>query len=147
MTRAVFADTSGWLAVVVARERRHAAAVAAYGRLLRDGVQIVTTNLVVAEMHALVVRERGSEAGAQLLDRLYGDPSHEVRFVDRELEASATDRWLRPFRDHAFSLTDAVSFEVMRREGIRTALALDRHFAVAGFELVPGEAPVRRGKR
>lgn len=136
MNRAVFADTSGWLPVVIAREAHHAAAVEAYARLVKRGARVVTTNLVVAEMHALVVRERGAEAGVGLLDRLYTDPAHEVRFVDRELEASATDRWLRVFRERRFSLTDAVSFEVMRRESIRAAFALDRHFAVAGYELL-----------
>jgi predicted nucleic acid-binding protein len=30
-----------------------------------------------------------------------------------------------------------VSFEVMRERGIRQALALDEHFTLAGFELVP----------
>jgi predicted nucleic acid-binding protein len=33
-------------------------------------------------------------------------------------------------------LCDAVSFEVMRRERITSALATDRHFAVAGFDIV-----------
>ena len=36
------------------------------------------------------------------------------------------------------SLVDCVSFEVMRRRGITRAFAFDRHFADAGFELVPG---------
>jgi predicted nucleic acid-binding protein len=36
------------------------------------------------------------------------------------------------------SLVDFVSFELMRREGIRTAFTFDRHFAEQGFECVPG---------
>jgi predicted nucleic acid-binding protein len=36
------------------------------------------------------------------------------------------------------SLVDCVSFEIMRREGLRAAFALDDHFAGSGFELVPG---------
>jgi predicted nucleic acid-binding protein len=31
---------------------------------------------------------------------------------------------------------DAVSFEVMRRTKVKEAFAYDRHFTVAGFELV-----------
>jgi predicted nucleic acid-binding protein len=56
--------------------------------------------------------------------------------VDRDLRLAAVERWLRPYDDQAFSLTDAVSFEVMRRGRIRRALALDRHFATAGFEIL-----------
>lgn len=132
----VFVDTSGWLPVYVVREAHHEAAVRTYTGLLERRTRVVTTNLVAAEMHALIVRRVGPDAGTEFLDRLHADPAHEVRFVDRELEAAATDRWLRAFRDQRFSLTDAVSFEVMRREGIRSALALDRHFALAGYELL-----------
>ena len=49
----------------------------------------------------------------------------------------AVDRWLRRFADQQLSMADAVSFEVMRERGIRQALALDEHFTLAGFELVP----------
>lgn len=58
-------------------------------------------------------------------------------FVDRDLERAAVDRWLRRFNDQRLSLADAVSFEVMKARGIRQALALDEHFAMAGFERVP----------
>ena len=36
-------------------------------------------------------------------------------------------------KDQAFSLIDAVSFEVMRRHKLTHAFAFDRHFAIAGF--------------
>ena len=35
------------------------------------------------------------------------------------------------------SLVDCVSFEIMRRGGIRRAFSFDPHFREAGFELVP----------
>ncbi len=136
MSRPAFVDTSGWLVVLIKREPRHEAAVAAYSRLLAGGTRFVTTNLVAAEMHALVVRSRGARAGVAFLDQLHADPVHEVVYADRDHEAAATDRWLRVFHDHGFSLTDAVSFELMRRQGLRAAFALDRHFAAAGYELL-----------
>ena len=138
MKRAVFLDTSAWLPVVVRREQGHTELRATYQQLVEGGGgRLVTSNLVVAELHALVVRRRGAEAGIALIESVYADPAHEVMFVDRAFEARAVDRWLRPFRDQLFSLCDAVSFEIMRQEGIRKAFALDRHFAVAGFETVP----------
>lgn len=137
MRASAFVDTSGWLAVVSARQARHAEAVEVYLRLVKEGTRLVTCNLVVAEMHALILRERDPVTAVRFLDQLRGDPAHEVMFVDRELEERAIDRWLRPFREQRFSLADAVSFELMRQEGIRTALALDHHFRVAGFETVP----------
>lgn len=148
---AVFLDTSGWLAAASTREMHHAQVVATYDDLLRHRVPLVTTNLVLAEMHALLVRLRGAQAGCALLDAIYADPAYRVITSTRELEAAATDRWLRPFRDHQFSLTDGVSFEAMRSERIDDVLGLDRHFEVAGFRLLPdlktSETKRRRSQR
>jgi predicted nucleic acid-binding protein len=35
------------------------------------------------------------------------------------------------------SLVDCTSFEVMRRLGITSAFAIDRHFVEQGFEVLP----------
>lgn len=146
MTREVFVDTSGWFAAANSREDRHTETSEAYGNLLESRARLVTSSLVVAEMHALVVRWRGAQAGCALLDAIYSDPLYRVVSVSRDLESEATDRWLRPYGDHAFSLTDAVSFEIMRSERIGEALALDRHFEVAGYRLIPGPTPLKRKK-
>ena len=139
MTGRVFLDTSAWFAALSEPDTHHARTRAFYREQLRSGTQrLVTTGLVVAEMHALLSRRAGSDVALRFLDQLYVDPAHEVVAVDRALEREAIDRWLRPFQDHAFSLTDAVSFEVMRREGIDSAMTLDRHFATAGFTMIPG---------
>lgn len=135
--KAAFLDTSGWFAALSPKEAKHRPVLAAYRRWIDDGVTLVTTNLVVAEMQILLSRFRGADEGLRFLDALYQDPSHEVVFVDRELERSAVDQWLRRFRDQRLSLADAVSFEVMRERRIRQALALDEHFALAGFEPAP----------
>ena len=132
-----FLDTSGWFAALSPKEASHDRALSAYLKWIDAGVALVTTNLVVAEMQILLTRFRGSDEGLQFLENLYQDPSHEVVFVDRDIERAAVDGWLRRFRDQQLSLADAVSFEVMRSRRIRTALALDEHFKVAGFTMVP----------
>ena len=45
---------------------------------------------------------------------------------------------MRRYSDQRFSLTDAISFVVMEELEVREALTLDRHFATAGFVVVPG---------
>jgi predicted nucleic acid-binding protein len=55
----------------------------------------------------------------------------------RELEQAAERNWLARYADQDFSFTDAVSFAVMADRRIRDALALDRHFAVAGYSIGP----------
>lgn len=134
---AVFLDTSGWFAALSPKEAKHGPALAAYRESIEGGDQLVTTNLVVAEMQILLMRFRGADEGLRFIDSLYQDPTHDVLFVDRELERTAVDRWLRKFRDQRLSLADAVSFEVMRSRRIKQVLTLDDHFELAGFELVP----------
>jgi predicted nucleic acid-binding protein len=146
----VFVDTSGWLAAINTRDSHYHIVVEAYNDLVAKRTTFTTTNLVVAEMHILIVRERGAAAGCALLDAIYTDPLYQVVSVDRDLESEATDRWLRRFADQRFSLTDAVSFEIMRRERIKDALALDKHFEIAGYRLIPETATrsaVRRKKK
>jgi uncharacterized protein len=68
---------------------------------------------------------------------LEGTARAEVRFVDRELEADALS-WLRQQGERDYSFVDATSFAVMRKLGIREALAFGGAFAAAGFvELRP----------
>jgi predicted nucleic acid-binding protein len=119
------------------KEARHQEARARYLEWARGGVRLVTTNLVVAEMQILLSRFRGPAEGIRFLDSLYQDPTHQVVFADRDLERAAVDHWLRRFKDQRLSLADAVSFEVMRSRQLRQALALDEHFELAGFEILP----------
>lgn len=138
MNGALFLDTSGWLAAISGREGRHEQARAAYRDQVLGGGLLVTTALVLAEMHVLLLKLAGPEAALKFLDGVAADPTHEVVDVERDLRLAGIERWLRRFADQEFSLTDAVSFEVMRRRKLRRALALDRHFMVAGFEILPG---------
>jgi hypothetical protein len=137
MRATLFLDTSGWLAALSPRDQRHGAAAPFYRESVTQRRVLLTTSLVVAEMHALLTRERGAAAAVRYLDELSEDPLHQVVWATRELERRALDRWLRPFAEHEFSLADAVSLEVMRERGLRTAFTFDRHFKVAGVEMVP----------
>lgn len=142
---AVFLDTSGWLASLDPRQAQHDEALTERLAIIESGADLVTTNLVLAETHAMLTRDRGPRAGLQLLDDVEADSQYTVLQVDLGIHTDAVDHWLRVFRDQPFSLCDAVSFEVMRREQIPRAFTLDTHFALAGFEMLP--APPRRPAR
>jgi predicted nucleic acid-binding protein len=54
-------------------------------------------------------------------------------------EAFFSEAW-RDFvgkSDNRYSLTDCISFIVMKRRRIKLALAFDKHFTQAGFERLP----------
>ena len=134
--RAVFLDSSGWVAAAVRGQSRHEEAKAAYTSAVRQGYRIMLTPMVLGESHAIFLRLLGRDKAAAALESALMDPTHVVLPVDEALVKKAVDRWLRPYRDQGFSLCDAVSFEVMQREGITRALSIDRHFVTAGFEIV-----------
>lgn len=46
-------------------------------------------------------------------------------------------QYLQMYKDKEYSLTDCISFIVMKNFGIDTAFAFDNHFVQAGFKKVP----------
>ena len=69
---------------------------------------------------------------AGLVERLLREPKVRVVPQSRQYFLSALDLYLaRP--DKGYSLTDCISMQAMRREGITEALTNDRHFEQEGF--------------
>ena len=128
-----FVDTSAWYPLVVAKHPDHARLASALRALIRNHRRLVTTNLVVAETHALLLRRIG-RATALTFIQTVGDPPNVVVRSSRELEAAAARDWLGRYDEQDFSFADAVSFAVMTERGIREALTPDHHFVVAGFQ-------------
>ena len=128
-----FVDTSAWYPLIVAKHPDHARLGTALRSLIRDHRRLVTTNLIVAETHALLLRRVGRATALTFLQTVGESPNVVVR-SSRELEAAAERDWLTRYDDQDFSFADAVSFAVMTERGIRDALTLDHHFVVAGFQ-------------
>ncbi|HUF30541.1 MAG TPA: PIN domain-containing protein [Gemmatimonadaceae bacterium] len=129
-------DTSALLALSRRRDQYHARAVDIAERHLVAGGQFVGTTLILGELHSHLLYLRGVEEARATVLNLLDDPIHEWVEVAADLTRDSVLRWLSRFPDQRFSLIDAVSFEVMRRERLTSAFAFDRHFEVAGFELL-----------
>ena len=134
--RALFVDTSGWVAVADQSDQFHDQAVRFYRQAFAHYAGFMTTSLVLAESYALLRRALPTDRVLYWLDRLLASPRVEVVYDDRALIDRARSV-LAAYGDQKFSLADAVSFVVMRDRGLREALAFDRHFQTAGFTLVP----------
>jgi predicted nucleic acid-binding protein len=134
VARELFVDTSGWYPALVRTNSAHAVVAAALETAVREGLRLVTTNLVVAETHALLLSRVGRAAALAFLKGVDQAPTVVVG-SDSVLEAKALANWIERYDDQDFTLTDVVSFTVMKERRIELALGLDRHFVVAGFGL------------
>jgi predicted nucleic acid-binding protein len=134
----LFVDTSAWYPLADRSHPDHTVLVDVLSDRLHSGARIVTTNLVIAETHALLLQRGGREAALRFLSEVRSDPIV-VETSTPEVEERAAAEWIVRYEDQAFTLTDAVSFVVMGDRGIREALALDRHFATAGFVRLPAQ--------
>lgn len=131
----VFVDTSSLLAILDADDLNHSAAKALWENLLEGGTELVTHNYILVEMSALVLRRLGLEALRVFETDIV--PVLQVIWVTQDVHEAAVGAHLLAAR-RALSLVDCVSFEVMRRAGLRSAFAFDSHFAESGYELLPG---------
>lgn len=132
----VFLDTSGVFAAARPGSDHHAEARAAYEALIREADRVVTSDLILAELHALTLHRVGPEAALDLVSRLTASNRVEVVAVGRRrLDAALDLLAARPGR--RYSLADATSFVVMRDLGATVAFTLDADFAAEGFAVLP----------
>lgn len=129
----VFVDTSALYALLVASDEAHDWARRAFARLAARAAALTTSSYVLVETYALLARRVGWDAVERF--RLEFAPLLQVVWVDGELHEAGLDLLLeRRWAD--LSLVDAVSFALIRRDGVGEAFALDRHFEREGLLLV-----------
>jgi len=137
--RRIFLDTSALYAAADRSSERHADCAEAFDELVRSQVGLVTSALVLAELHALTLRRIGPAAALTVVDRLTDSLRVEVRGVTTADVDTAVDL-LRSRPNRRYSLADAVSFELMHALGIDAVLTLDADFAAEGFTVLPRTA-------
>lgn len=130
----VFVDTAGWYAYARGDDPAHAAVSDALE--LWEG-RLVTSNFVFDELITLVERRLGHKAASDLGRALRGGAVAELVRATGDDEEEAWKVFVR-HGDKGWSYTDCVSFAMMRRLGLETAVTTDRHFAQAGFTVEPG---------
>lgn len=127
--RDVFADTFYFLALLGPDDLSHEKAIAAtVGRTGR----LVTTAWVVTELANALHRTIDRPAFLDTLAALRADDGVVLLPPDQVLFDAGLDLYARR-SDKEWSLTDCISFVVMRERGITDALTGDHHFEQAGF--------------
>lgn len=129
--KAVFADTFYWIALTNPADR-HAQDASRLDDLLL-GAAVYTTEEVLSEVLTFFagdswLRDRAVATVREILS----DPAVLVIPQSHESFLSGFDFYAARL-DKGYSLTDCISMQTMRREGLTHVLTNDRHFEQEGF--------------
>jgi predicted nucleic acid-binding protein len=94
--------------------------------------RMITTNLILAEIHRLLLYRAGVRPAAVALEKIETSPLVEIQFTDSSHHQLAL-AWMRKLNGRPITYTDATSFSVMEANGCSEALSYDHHFQAAGF--------------
>src|SRR5258708_3911405 len=124
-----FADTSYFLALLIPNDENHSAAFA----LAREShKEQVTTDWVLTEVANHLASSRSRGVFIRFLRAIEKDSQMIVVEASRELMQNGLTLYESRL-DKNWSLTDCVSFVVMRERHLTEALTADHHFEQAGF--------------
>ena len=133
----IFVDTGAFLARYLRPDGHHRAARRAWAEIERDRARCFTTSFVLDETFTLLGRRSSYGFAAERARSLLGSAALTILRPDSDDEIRAVALFEK-LADQKVSFTDAVSFALMRRHRLERAFTFDRHFAHAGFEIMPG---------
>lgn len=127
----IFVDTSSIVAAINSRDQYHQQAKEIFTRLSDQKPSLLITNYIRIETHSLLNNKVSQDIALKFLD----DPTWFIEWVTPDDEKKAI-RLLHRYYDKSFSLTDATSFIIMERLGLRSVLTFDKHFSQYGFNIL-----------
>lgn len=134
--RAVFVDTSAFVALRNASEAEHQRARVALAELISEGANLFTSTYVFAETYTALMVRVGREEAIEWGRRFRAGGAIELVRPDEDIEDEA---WgiLERHGDKRWSYVDATSFALIERDGAGEAFALDVHFSQRGLRVHP----------
>ncbi len=134
--RAVFIDTSAFVALRNGSEAEHEQARTALAELVAEGVALFTSNYVFAETYTALMVRAGRAEAIEWGRRFRASSAIELVRLDEDVEEKA---WaiLEQHGDKEWSYVDATSFALIERDGGGEAFAFDVHFGQRGLRVLP----------
>jgi predicted nucleic acid-binding protein len=126
----IFLDTGYFVALFTPDDRLHERA-AAWSLQLNEPTLV--TEYVLWECVNTFSGPKDRASAHALIAQIQSDPDCEMIHASPDLFSAGLELH-RARADKEWSLTDCVSFHVMRQHGVTRALAHDIHFEQAGFE-------------
>jgi predicted nucleic acid-binding protein len=131
----VFADTSFYIALI--RKADVSSDIAVRYTIEFRG-EYVTTDYILLELANWFARSMQRQSFVDLYRNISGHRHTTIIPASRRLMNEGMDLYAS-MNDKGWSLTDCISFNIMREEDIQSALTADRHFIQAGFRALLAE--------
>ncbi len=133
--RDIFIDTSAFIAMRVRDDLNHENAQNFLKTIKEKRLWLHTTNFILDEVYTYFCKAH--EIAVEMAELIMNNPLIVLHRVAVDDENNAW-KILKDFDDKEFSYTDATSFAVMKRFGLKTVFAFDEHFNQYGrFIVVP----------
>ena len=132
----LFLDANFVIALEVSDDQHHNEATGYWKTLIDIPISLVTTSYVFDEVVAFLNSRRQHDKAVRVGNNLRNAANIELVQVDEPLFYEAWS-YFGQHTDKTYSLTDCVSFVLMKRLGIAEALTFDKHFVQAGFTKLP----------
>jgi predicted nucleic acid-binding protein len=127
-----FLDTFGLIAWINSRDAAHRLVKAYLDSYVGN---LVTTEWVLLEFADAFAQSKTKPFAIEAIKRIHRLPMFNVVGFEPAVVQAGFDLY-EDRADKDWSLTDCVSFEVMRQRGLSEALTADHHFEQAGFRAV-----------
>lgn len=128
----LFLDTGFLVALVVEDDQYHDRALELADQIEEEGLHVVTTRVVVAEIGDALASPGYRERATEHIAALQRSPTVDIVPFTEELFRRGFELY-RERQDKSWGITDCISFVVMRDRGLQEALTTDRDFEQAGF--------------
>lgn len=132
----LFLDTGFLIALESVDDQYHTRAITFWETFQSAPAPLVTTSYVLDEVATFFNNRRRHAKAVEIGQQLLTSPSVQFIHID---EALFEEGWkfFQRHHDKRYSLTDCISFAVMKHLKLKTALSFDRHFVQAGFQVKP----------
>jgi uncharacterized protein len=131
--RAIFVDSSGWIALLHNRDSLHPQAKRVYDDLMRSRTTLVTTSLVLVEVAGVLAAPHLRGLAAELERRYRQAEIDQLVWIDENAYRRGWHIYCER-SDKEWSLVDCISFVIMRDLGLHQVFGADHHFIQAGFQ-------------
>jgi len=128
----VFADTSGFFALLVQNDSMHLRAKQNFTYFAQQRAQLLTSSFVIVETVALLQRRVGLAAVHDFQSKII--PLLDIVWVNGDWYSRAIQR-LFALNSRQLSLVDCLSFEIMESQEIEVVFTFDMHFPQNGFTI------------